>query len=855
MILSASLSILLHCVSLDHKNILLEGQDFHGLCIFGNLIKEFGPITDSQRRDPSPGTMDAASGAPSDPSDAEYPELEAKRSDDEAQDLVGVSISRAQTRLANPTTSAAERSDILSEEDRLLDLFRHGIPDAGAPSFGGVVTSRSEKPWVDDTATVDKDPRPMREEATTQHLRLGDPVEPDKAGLRLSLPELNLKRFVESFNLPSVPKAPYLKDFSLPSIYSRFGGGPTDTNSLERSRLSTSTQRRPVSDDHTAFPQPPDRQSRTESGKSHGKVEASSPLHKSTSDQSLSLRHVTSTTSSFGDDSKWDHIHDQVNSRFKAVKDTWQDTNLIKVPKLSSMSLAGLRPDFLRARASSDPWRTKRPLLPVVKPLASFQSSRNSKDPPTPDIAAQNHPSTSNAHSSHLYLSQALSEITGDLVILGGYRGSILRSAKPPHRQLWVPMKVGLNIRKVDLEVRLSPEDEESMHNTIIPGGMLAHIGPVDMGRRLLRKLRHCQNAREGRLRVHEYSYDWRLSPHLLSRRLLAFLESLPCNGYGTPANERGAFIVAHSLGGLITRHAINQRPQLFAGVVYAGVPQHCINILGPLRNDDKVMLSSKVLTAQVTFSFRTTFLLLPENGQCFIDKNTKEPYQVDFFNVEHWQKYALSPCIAPTLPTHVAEKKSLLENVTSNLPSVPMSFKKAFSTEPAGPPSATGTHQQSNHPLLAPATSSQPQAPVSTIPLPLAIDYLKRTLSSLLEFKHEMEHLPSLSQHHQNLYPPLAILYGTSVPTVSAAKVANRDAIRCNDAYDDLQFGSGDGVCLARAAMLPRGYECAEGGKVRTEKGHVGLLGDLDGVGKCLLAVVRARRKGVGLGEVEIKA
>lgn len=43
-----------------------------------------------------------------------------------------------------------------------------------------------------------------------------------------------------------------------------------------------------------------------------------------------------------------------------------------------------------------------------------------------------------------------LSELTKDLniVILGGYRGSILRSAED-NRMLWIPVKVGLGIRKV----------------------------------------------------------------------------------------------------------------------------------------------------------------------------------------------------------------------------------------------------------------------------------------------------------------------------------------------------------------------------------------------------------------------
>ena len=72
-------------------------------------------------------------------------------------------------------------------------------------------------------------------------------------------------------------------------------------------------------------------------------------------------------------------------------------------------------------------------------------------------------------HEAHPYFTQALQELEGDLVILGGYRGSVLRSAEPPHRQLWVPIKVGLNLRKVDLEVPLDPDADERMHETIIP--------------------------------------------------------------------------------------------------------------------------------------------------------------------------------------------------------------------------------------------------------------------------------------------------------------------------------------------------------------------------------------------------
>lgn len=68
-------------------------------------------------------------------------------------------------------------------------------------------------------------------------------------------------------------------------------------------------------------------------------------------------------------------------------------------------------------------------------------------------------------------------------------------------------------------------------------------------------------------------------------------------------------------------------------------------------------------------------------------------------------------------------------------------------------------------------------------------------------------------------------------------------------DSYDELAFASGDGVVLAKAAMAPDGYKMARGGVVSSERGHVTLLGDLEAVGKCLTAVARAHRRGVGTG------
>src|SRR5690606_19163809 len=120
-----------------------------------------------------------------------------------------------------------------------------------------------------------------------------------------------------------------------------------------------------------------------------------------------------------------------------------------------------------------------------------------------------------------------LDTVTGDIVVLGGYRGSVLRDAGSK-RRVWIPLKVGLGVRKVNLEVGLNSEDELRAAETIVPDGMLTHIGPVDFGRRLLRRLRSGEREPSsddefGR-RVFEYGYDWRISLHVLSAQLIAFL-------------------------------------------------------------------------------------------------------------------------------------------------------------------------------------------------------------------------------------------------------------------------------------------------------------------------------------------
>ncbi|KAF2396329.1 hypothetical protein EJ06DRAFT_539968 [Trichodelitschia bisporula] len=742
-----------------------------------------------------------------DSSDEETPD------DSEARAMVGVSIGEKQSRLASPKTPAAEKAAAIDERGGFFsDVIL--APD-GTPRLGPLPAAYRDGPDCGRGADLEQNTVPWRD-GQTGGLREGTVRRESGLG--------GLARLSSNAKPHTIPdKAASAGAFRGEPVFREAYDGtspPLVGNSMHSATNGTperEAERSSITQSPTALIQT----LKEEPVHSRG-----AGLRRTTSHNSLLLHRTLSTASSLGDDSRFEHVQEQVNSRFKAIRDSLQDANF-RLPALSSLP--------------------KAPNLSFAGDLPSVDVSAGSRAraQTAPSQEPKNGASKNGTPNPHPFFTEAITNLKGDLVILGGYRGSNLRSAEPPHRRVWVPIKVGLNLRKVDLEVGLNPEDEETMHERIIPSGMLTHIGPVDMSRRLLKRLRHSENAQNGSLRVHDYGYDWRLSPHRLSAELIRFLEGLRCNIPGMPASERGATIIAHSLGGLITRHVINQRPELIAGVIYSGVPQSCVNILGPLRKGDDVLLSSRVLTAQVNFSIRTSFALLPLDGRCFIDKETKEEYPVDFFNVDDWIEHRFSPCIAPPLPAlppNPGPISSMIDTLTNALP-----FRRPKAVA-ADTRNAGITPQMSSNPadhLPGPEASV---ATTVTLPRAACLAYLWRILPEIKHFKQELAFNPAHAT--RNAYPPAAVIYGKSVPTVYGARVRGRDGIARADAYDDLVFASGDGVVLARAAMLPPGYRAVRGGVVASERGHVTLLGDLEAVGRCLIAVAEARKAGVGLRE-----
>ncbi|KAK9475774.1 hypothetical protein V1514DRAFT_286822 [Lipomyces japonicus] len=414
-------------------------------------------------------------------------------------------------------------------------------------------------------------------------------------------------------------------------------------------------------------------------------------------------------------------------------------------------------------------------------------------------------------------------EFDGDVVIMGGYRGSILRDSHTGKR-VWIPLKVGLNIRKINLEIGLSDQDEADVTKDLYPDGMLTNIGPVDVSRRLKRRL-----AMNANCNVVEFGYDWRISCEIVVDQFIDFLKQLPS------AKTKGVMVIAHSMGGLIAHSAMQREPSLFRGLLYAGVPQQCVNILGPFRNGENVLLSSKVLAADVTFSMRSSFVFFPLDGQCFVDKRTGEELRVDFFDPHVWTRYHLSPCTAPPSSSHNSNDEvegsvnskyaAPQEPVASRKGHVPVDLDLIFS-----PRSSTSVSSHHHHHHHHRHNHQEPKFEQKSYDE--AAEYLSRVLTRTKAFKESLFNKDPLTN-----YPPLTVIYSRSIPTVRGARVnGEQDIFEGN--YSDMIFSAGDGVVAARNVMPEKvGYSVVK--KIVSEKGHVGLLSDVHNVGIALKAIL----------------
>ena len=137
---------------------------------------------------------------------------------------------------------------------------------------------------------------------------------------------------------------------------------------------------------------------------------ASGKLRRSTSESSLYLRRTkTSSSAAYYDDtSLFADVSSQVNSRFKAIQDTWQDSAFAKMPRMPSVSLAkGLPFDWMSNDSHS---HTSREVC--------RDTTVNTKT--SDSVASTGIDDESSSRRAHPIMHRATLKLRGGVLVMGG---------------------------------------------------------------------------------------------------------------------------------------------------------------------------------------------------------------------------------------------------------------------------------------------------------------------------------------------------------------------------------------------------------------------------------------------------
>jgi pimeloyl-ACP methyl ester carboxylesterase len=473
-------------------------------------------------------------------------------------------------------------------------------------------------------------------------------------------------------------------------------------------------------------------------------------------------------------------------------------------------------------------WRLM-PFSPAIFGMGSSTASGSAKSGSKTQQTGQSTKTDSRAYQPELiptvhrdpHAGRYFKRLEGNVVILGGYRGSILRDAVTK-QMIWVPLKVGVGLRRPTLELGLDAKAEDRSEDFVKPDEMLGAIGNmVDSGKRLIAR---CSTKRT---KVHSFGYDWRLSLARSSERLEAFLQQLWQESAQEDKERRGAKVVAHSMGGLVALHALTRtnNPRIFDSLVFASTPfLGTANILGPFAFGDAALWNDEICSPRATFSFRSSFYLLPVNpskrgsddsrgGRCF-EEEDGTPHDLDFLDVKTWREFGFSPCVknqAHLLRSNdIGQEGSRRATVSSNeekadnapaLPGVGMQMQTPDDNEPehhhaeeaaqAGltealnlTESLTGDREEDTEETLQPANRQKDEKDLEKSDKmtdeeeqDLTWAYLERTLGEVSQFFRDLRTGFRQDRFEQGDYPPMAILTSGRTPTVRGALVWPRNS------------------------------------------------------------------------------
>jgi len=244
---------------------------------------------------------------------------------DDAQSFIQPAMSEVATRLTSPRTPAAEMAAAM---DKLPGGGIFDAPDEQGPLSPLAVSGHAPLPTAELPAPWQAGPRRFTMDSRLPSI---SSVFQSRTYRSSSAGENALKRLSKALpsilipsgfipNIPNIPTASFLSSLGAP-----FQKDGPSSHSDQAPVTATQCSRPP------AGPTPATDLPAQPGSRSHA-------LRKSTSDDSL-LYQSLSRVSSFGDEERFAHVRGQVNSRFKAIKDSC-DGPSFKIPQFPSINCA-----------------------------------------------------------------------------------------------------------------------------------------------------------------------------------------------------------------------------------------------------------------------------------------------------------------------------------------------------------------------------------------------------------------------------------------------------------------------------------------------------------------------------------
>jgi hypothetical protein len=210
------------------------------------------------------------------------------------------------------------------------------------------------------------------------------------------------------------------------------------------------------------------------------------------------------------------------------------------------------------------------------------------------------------------------------LIFIHGVKGSFLENNS---NQVWLNSSQAFNFSTPDLSSPLSWKGDIQENDSTLATRTMDFIPILGIFKQdVYGKFISYAKKNFGN-RFYSFAYDWRRDPNETLLNFEIYVKNIKKNN-----PNKKIFLIAHSLGGLLSLALINQNEKLFDKVVFAGTPfKGTISFLKDQILGTANGLNKKILSPEVILSFPSYFVFLPEKIQT-------SNQELDLYSIDTWK-------------------------------------------------------------------------------------------------------------------------------------------------------------------------------------------------------------------------